>query len=567
MLFVSYRLNCACLDGVSLEDKRMMYYRVTGKAFNSVKRPDHLTLRRQRGTDFEFDSDLGGDGVFARVRNLDMSASRLDGHIDHASGLGYWEWTMEFSNTSQQNKEARMQVLLPPEGVVSRLTLWVNGQPQEAAFSSTAKVTQAYKKVAVERRRDPVLVRWVAPDRVLVQCFPVPSHGKMKIRLGVTAPLDRKNRFYLPRIIEQNFGFTPRGGTLETDFWIQGDVDLEMTGVDAHGTSGRWRERHGKMSAKTLASSHTHVQCHGGKRPTRVWTTDRFATDDTKILVREIMPAPQANKSKAETSVVVIDGSSGTSDWRDAIADALDALKKSGHNIHVVLAANDQTIIGDENLLNTRFIGGQNNLAALDAGYDLATKHQARNLIWIHGDQPVEFGSTESLIQRMERGFHKPRFVTVDLTGGSNRILEELSQTIRISGQARPAEPSDLLSSLKDVLRPSFTREHWTTYPVGTTPENAVRVWDHLGRWRVWREVLNSKRSDAVVNKAALYQLVTPVSGAVVLETQAQYKEFGLEQVDPNSVPTMPSVPEPSSALLTLMGLTIILFRRNRIGK
>jgi len=83
-----------------------------------------------------------------------------------------------------------MQVLLPPGGVVSRLTLWVNGSPQEAAFSGAAKVAEAYKAVAVAQRRDPVLARWVGPDRVLVQCFPVPVNGDMKIRLGITAPLD-----------------------------------------------------------------------------------------------------------------------------------------------------------------------------------------------------------------------------------------------------------------------------------------------------------------------------------------------------------------------------------------
>jgi len=551
----------------SLEEKREMYYRVTGNSFNSVAKPKHLTRRTDRGTGFELDENLGGDGVFARVNHLDMSASRLDGHIDHASGLGYWEWTMEFSNTSQQNKEARMQVLLPPNGVVSRLTLWVNGQPQEAAFSSTAKVTRAYKKVAVERRRDPVLVRWMAPDRVLVQCFPVPVGGKMKIRLGVTAPLDRNERFYLPRIIEQNFGFKNNGGVLETDFWIQGDVDLTMKGVESHGESGRWKERHGKLSAEEQANHHTHVQCHGpdqGKRPTRVWTIDPFASDDARILVRETIPDDHKKTGTKKSSVVVIDGSSGTAQWRDAIADALDELEKSGHELHVVMAANDQTMIGKEHLRNTRFVGGQNNLDALNAGYELATQHQASNLIWIHGDQPVTFSSTESLIQRMERGFFKPKLMTVDLTGGSNQILEDLSRTIHITAQARPSDPTQMLAALKEILNPSSTREKWTTYPTGTTPEKAVKVWDHLARWKVWREVLQSKKTDTLIKKAALYQLVTPVSGAVVLETKAQYKEFGLTQADPNSVPTVPTIPEPSTALLTLLGFTLILFRRNR---
>ncbi len=77
-------------------------------------------------------------------------------------------------------------MILPPGGVVSRLTLWVDGEEREAAYAGRAKVKKAYKKV-VERRRDPVLVTTCGKDRILVQCFPVPSNGgTMKIKVGIT---------------------------------------------------------------------------------------------------------------------------------------------------------------------------------------------------------------------------------------------------------------------------------------------------------------------------------------------------------------------------------------------
>ena len=559
--------NSSAAGGSTIEEKRMMFYRVTGKAFNSVKAPTHLVKNRQRGTDFQFDKDLGGDGVFARVKNLDMSSSRLDGHIDHASGLGYWEWTMEFSNSSTQPKEARMQLLLPPQGVVSRLTLWVNGKPQEAAFSSTEKVTKAYKSVAVERRRDPVLVRWVAPDRVLVQCFPVPAKGTMKIRLGVTAPLSEQEQFFLPRLIEQNFGMSPRGEPLETDFWIQGDTELSMDGLEDQNAEGKWKETHGKLTTKETSNQHLHVQCHGGKRPSRVWTQDPFAPVESRVLIRETSDTPASARHTPETSVVVIDASSGTADWRESIANALDDLQKAGHTLHIVMAAEDTTIFENPPIRDIKFTGGQDNLEALEKGFDLAAKYKARNLIWLHGTQPVKFGSAESLIQRIERGLHIPKLMTVDLTGGPNRILEEISHAIRIHRQSRPAQPSDLTEGLTKLLSPPRTAVKWTTAPEETIPSDARKVWDHLARWNVWREVLDSDRSPAVVKRAALYQLVTPVSGAVVLETQAQYREFGLKQVDPNSVPSIPSIPEPSSALLIMMGASLFLFRRQKAGR
>ena len=62
----------------------------------------------------------------------------------------------------------------------------------------------------------------------------------------------------------------------------------------------------------------------------------------------------------------------------------------------------------------------------------------------------------------------------------------------------------------------------------------------------------------------ARYQLVTPNTEAVVLETKAQYDKHGLKQVDSATTPMMPTVPfvaEPSTAALLLPG-SALLFRR-----
>ena len=67
---------------------------------------------------------------------------------------------------------------------------------------------------------------------------------------------------------------------------------------------------------------------------------------------------------------------------------------------------------------------------------------------------------------------------------------------------------------------------------------------------------------DQTAALAARYQLVTPLSGAVVLETAAQYQRFGLEQIDANSAPAIPSVPEPSTSVLVGIGVLLALRRR-----
>ena len=140
-----------------------------------------------------------------RLKDLDLAESRFDGHVDGASRIGYGEWTMVFSNGSRPAEGSPLPGETAARRPGFRLTLWVNGEPREAAFSTVSKVKAAYKAVAVVQRRDPVLVNVVGPDTVMVQCFPVPAHGEMKIRFGVTAPLDG-GRWELPRIVERNFG-------------------------------------------------------------------------------------------------------------------------------------------------------------------------------------------------------------------------------------------------------------------------------------------------------------------------------------------------------------------------
>src|SRR6185503_11952185 len=62
----------------------------------------------------------------------------------------------------------------------------------------------------VRARRDPILVTTSAPDRILVQCFPVqPNGGVVKARIGITAPLQLANRtsgtLGLPYFTQRNF--------------------------------------------------------------------------------------------------------------------------------------------------------------------------------------------------------------------------------------------------------------------------------------------------------------------------------------------------------------------------
>jgi hypothetical protein len=85
--------------------------------------------------------------------------------------------------------------------------------------------------------------------------------------------------------------------------------------------------------------------------------------------------------------------------------------------------------------------------------------------------------------------------------------------------------------------------------------QHVVRLWafDEIQR------LIATRHRDEAVALAAQYQLVTPVSGAVVLESREQFARAGLTPVDPTSVP---SVPEPETIALLALGIASLALRQ-----
>ncbi len=214
---------------VTPEEAQKVYYRVTGETFDASIPPERVGVRLTTRDTIDFDRNQGGTQVGGgKLEGLSLTSSKLDGQMDADGGVGYMEWTLVFRNDSDVQREARTEVQLPPGGIVSRLTLWVNGEEREAAFAGRSTVREAYQKVAIQQRRDPVLVTTAGRDRVLVQCFPVPpNNGEMKIRFGITLPLVLEDQMHaklrLPHFVFRNFRIPD---DVKHTVWIQGKTAM-----------------------------------------------------------------------------------------------------------------------------------------------------------------------------------------------------------------------------------------------------------------------------------------------------------------------------------------------------
>jgi hypothetical protein len=553
---------------------RVVYYRVTGRAFNSVPAP---RVRTGRGAfaelnDWTWDADQGGDRVGGRIKSLSLHSSRLEATLEPDAAVGYSEWTMEFKNDGVVDREARAQIQLPPGAVVSRLTLWVDGEEREAAFAGRAHVRQAYQQVAIRQRRDPVLVNTCGPDRILVQCYPVPRDGGLiKIRLGFTVPLvldaNAQGRWRWPVILERNFNVRE---SLQHSVWVQSttplalDASLFQAGSDPRSWLGRLRE-------PDLAGGAADFNVPRRAEITTTWTRGAGAVSDR--IVQQTL-APRASL-ESRRLVLVLDGSASMAGVLPEIADLLGELSASLDLTAILLATDEPEWIlrpGESARLETDAVarlrqasvrGGHDNVPALVSAWDATGGTDGSVLVWVHGPQPVEVGSPEGLRQCWEREGKNVTLVSFSTVPGPNVLLERLDGLTGIRAFPRQGSVTDDLRRLLTGGHPDGSA--WQrSYELVDAPPTGLAVAEgsrHVARLWARDEVIRlqrARRFEEGIRLAGLYQLVTPITGAVVLETAQQFADHNLTPVDPI---TVPAIPEPAVSVLLLLGLMALAFR------
>ena len=551
------RDNPASLVGALLDfDRRVdpggartVFYRVTGTPFNSHPAP------QLHGRDWDsMFQDRGGDDVGGRAATLHLASSSMNGSLDPDAALGYLEWTMIVRNDGNAADEARATLRLPPGAVVSRVTLWIDGEEREAAFGPRAQVRKAYQQV-VQANRDPVLVTTAGAGRVLMQMFPVPAHGMMKVRIGISMPLLLRSAgradLQMPSFAEHNFAIAPG---LRHAVWVEapqappirGNL-AEPTALQAPGTIGFARD-----SAANAA-----------------WSSDSKGGGTVQQHLRTVPP------SAPRRIALVIDGSRSMAPLRAQLTKVVDALPPDSE-LGIVFADDEAPTVfvhdrGDA-LRTLRFLrgleyqGGRGNGAALAHAWDWTAQGQGGAIVWVHGPQAVLTETAEPMLQRYQRRPDQVRLYDLEAVGGANLLAKAFDGTVPVTQVARLGSAGDdLVRLLQDWQRPALQAERKRAPALAQFPEKPLKTSEHAARLWAFDEVarLMGSSQDKAAALAQRYQLVTPVTGAVVLETRAQYDAAGLEPVPPGSVPT---VPEPETWAMLLVALLLLALRYRQRG-
>lgn len=563
---------------ISAEQAQEVYFRVVGQPFNAVRPP----LGRLRGAgrevlrDFEWDNAVGGEAVAGHVSGLSLLSSRLDAKGNADDGWAYTEWTLEFRNDHErQPREARAEIQLPPGGVVSRVTLWVNGEEREAAFAGRGEVRAAYQQVAVVQRRDPILVTTSGPDRVLMQCFPVPAQGgTMKVRLGITAPLAPLDRghvsFVWPRFAERNFAIRE---DLRHHAWLE--TPRPATGVLAGWTldANSSNALHAAVRERDAAAAFPAIRLPRDSGMVSAWARDDRAAAPAWVR-QHLGTGPARVQGRL---AIVLDGGRGGRAAFEAVRDALKQVGGQGglgvwiayDGVIEVAKTNGGHLEGIIGAIEGRiptFAGGHDPVPALEAAWDWAAQVPGSTVLWVHGPQPVLLGGAYGITQRLERTWGTGTQLLDFQAGlGPNRIARETAGIAGYSNVPRLGSVTEDLVRLLQQWNGAAPNLVWQTERTETDPGSVVTASRHLVRlWALERiQQLRHERliSDAV-DLAARWQLVTPVSGAVVLESKAQFTQAGLTPVDPLTTPSI--VPEPETWALLIFGAAAVWFRSRR---
>jgi len=459
---------------------------------------------------------------------------------------------------------------------VSRATLWVNGEEREAAYGGRGEVRAAYQRVAVQERRDPLLVTTKGGDRVLAQAFPVPRNGgSIKFKLGITAPLEMtepsKASLALPAIVDRNFSFAP---DVSHSVWIESRQLLATSapGLTASrvGAGQFWIA--GAVDDRVL--SRTRQTITTDRDPDTGSLAARLGEDD--VVVQEIMwRSPQ----RPAALMLVIDGSARLRDSIPQLITALDAILPT-IRVGAMIAsepiqqlslapwseAQKQAVV--QLLRSAYFVGGQDNAPALVKALEVLEAEPSSQLLWVHGPQPVSFrGSAARFEQAAARLSRLPHVTLYSVEPGPNEVLPDAPWAWSARLLPRTGSPqADLSAFLARATGQTLAIHRSRTQ----TAEGLARGSDHIARLWANDRVLDLMRTNPADNRAAAvslatqYRLVTPVSGAVVLETKQQYDESRLAPV---SQATVPTIPEPHEWVLLLMacaGLAWLLCQRRQ---
>lgn len=521
---------------VGVQTARDVFYKVTGKPFNTVPIPasaratiqhagimdDPADLNAGVEDEFDYDADIAGEIVSGVARGLSISTSKISGEIDPDAALANLTWAFTLSNTSKFDREARAKILLPPNAVVNRATLTVNGVERDAVIMGRSEARAVYQRSVVQKK-DPLLVSMCGPDLVLVQCFPVRPSDKMLVKLSIVAPLTMskadKASLIMPSFDERNFQIDVHHDIDLSSKTKLADAPLKSLTVATQALSEHIT---GGVDTAELARGEATLNFSRNPEVTVAWA-DRKSVAPANGAVEVVRPHSWAVESAevqlrpdhyiAPTALtLLVDGSTGMAPFLPSVLKGLEALPKT-IKTDMILVKDAATAIPDVKALSeVRCEGGQDNSTSLSNA--LMARDGNGAVLWIHAAQPITKKSQKSLVNRILQSSQSPVLLyDMQVVSSANEILDGVnnrSTLVRVHHTGSPE--ADLRSLFASWESPS------ASVP---TSDKQLKVSTYsslcdLEAYRQVRDMLARNNAFDAARTAQQQHIITSVTSAVV---------------------------------------------------
>jgi len=388
----------------------------------------------------------------------------------------------------------------------------------------------------------------------------VPAGGTLKTRVTFTAPVLSGN-VWLPAITERNFAL---GEKTRAALWVQADTGTLGSAFDESrtATDQGWQTLTAAPLLSALTGSGGFFTWNAPAAPA-VWSENPFAAPEQRILVRKTGAIP-AGLSGAVAWVV--DGSAALRPFASHLTPVIASAGGTATRFFIAGDSPSETLATDRaaDVAEFAFEGGRDNMPALAAALDWLRGRPGATLIWLHGPQPVVSRSLQQMEQLLERSPQELRVLDVPLVNGDNTLLPVLTRPRQLRCRTvRTSAAAPLTAAALQETAAAFTWEQHAAPPADTA---AVKVNDTLARQFALTEYrrLRSTDFDKAVALAVQASLVTPHTGAVVLERAADYSAHQLSQASTKAAQQVPVIPEPSAALLAGGAALLLTLHRRR---
>lgn len=501
-----------------------------------------------------FDKRLETEEQLWSGKDLFTKTIKEDVKIYPETRLAYTEITMNIAceKDTRGEKEAIYSFQLPEGSVATSLSLWVNGIERKGVLTTKEKAKAAYKQIVGVEYRDPSLMQWKEGNKVVVRVFPINYKTPRTFKCGFTTPLkveDNQMKYQSLSIKGPNISNAETTSRIQTvgNTKIETSKDFELNkGYYINQSKGLddW-EAYMPLTkvSNSFAWKNKIYEVKDIQKTTISFKPSEIILDlNSSWTTKQIESFVELNKTNL---FVIVNGKK-----KEINKDNFKAIELEFEDLHYSLLPLYE--ISRNSLIITKCGTFSANFEELeDSNYlkKIRTETKDRNLkvinispdinpFWqtVKEQKYVDFFQT-SLKNSLDL-IHKKQFV----------LFKTDTNTVNIP----PANISITESPQTSAIKTNGPNHIYRMYAFGKVLEEQVKIQN------------DSLVQNQYVDLAKDANIVTPISSLIVLETDEDYKNNGIEKnVDTlgnASINNDGAVPEPHEWLLIILGSTILFF-------